>query len=195
MHRVLIGMAFIIACRGAWSQELEQGTPDCSQEAVDAAITGARSGDAAAIYKMARHYSTGACIPRDGRTAIALYQLAAEQGYAPAFYNLGVIAAANKDYRTAEALFHRGAQLGHRGCELHLGILYSFSSSIPEVGDDAKAFAWLSLAAARAGKTAMEAKAILEDVAKQLRPEDQERGERILQQLERTYRAVPEFRP
>lgn len=78
----------------------------------------------------------------DGNKAIQLYIQAAQAGYPPSFYNLGMIAAAQGGFKTAEDLFLSGASAGHRGCELQHGVLFHFD--IPDMHDDVKTYAWLS---------------------------------------------------
>jgi TPR repeat protein len=194
--RTLAGMAVLLASIGLRStnaQELERAAPACSKELIDKAQSGADRGEPASMYLLARYYSTGHCIKGDGKKAIELYTRAAELGYPPAFYNLGIISAANRDYKTAEFLFKRGAELGHRGAEIQLGILYSFP--IPNIGDNTKAFAWLSLAASRPGDAASEAKDILGKVNSKLTPPERRQGERLFNELTNRYGTVPEFKP
>ncbi|MGH6974538.1 MAG: tetratricopeptide repeat protein [Stellaceae bacterium] len=176
----------------AHAQQLERGLPECTPEAVAAARAGTAKGDPAATYKMARYYSTGKCIGGDGQEAINLYIKAAHLGYAPAFYNLWIIAAGSGQYKNAEFFFQKGAGLGHRGCELQLGILYSFP--IPDVGNNAKTYGWLSLYELHEGKTDDTAK-LLPKVAARLTPAQRVEVERLFGELKQKYGSLPEFQP
>jgi hypothetical protein len=173
----------------AWSQTLERGVPPCSKEKVAAARDGAERNSPASIYALARYYSTGKCIAGDGVEAIKLYRRAADLGYPAAYYNLGIIAAANGDYRAAETSWLRGASLGHRGSELQLGILYSWPQL--DVADDVKSYAWLSLAAAQGGAGLGIFDLVLEKVIARLSTADLAKARLYLATLRRQYRAVP----
>jgi TPR repeat protein len=177
----------------AISQALERGIPSCSSEKVAAARDGAERNLPASIYMLARYYSTGKCLPGDGVEAIRLYHRAADLDYPPAYYNLGVIEAANQDYGAAEASWLRGAELGHRGCELMLGILYSWPQLA--VGDDVKSYAWLSLAAAPGGAGLSGLDDALKKVTARLTPADRSKAQEYFVAIRSRYRAVPAFRP
>jgi TPR repeat protein len=167
--------------------------PSCSSEKVAAARDGAEKKLPAAIYMLARYYSTGKCFAGDGVEAVRLYRRAADLDYPPAYYNLGVIAAANQDYAVAEASFLRGAELGHRGCELMLGMLYSWPQLA--VGDDVKSYAWLSLAAAPGGAGLSGLDDVLKKVTARLTPPDRSKAQECFVAIRSRYRAIPAFRP
>jgi TPR repeat protein len=176
------------------SQTLERDPPPCSKSAVAEARAGAQANNAAAIYKLARYYSTGKCIAGDGPQAIALYNRAAELGYAAAYYNLGVLEAGGaKNYHAAEGWWVKGAELGHRGCQLQLGILYS--APIVGVADDAKAYAWLSLVIRRGDPDADLARTVLKPVKRRLSASDRARGEAYLADLQSKYGSPSAPRP
>ena len=173
------------------AQGLERSSPDCSPNAISNAQEGAESNEGKSLYLMARYYSTGKCMPGDGAKALEYYGRAVQINYPPAFYNLGMILAANQKFRDAESYFFRGAMLGHRGCELQLGILYFLVP--PPVGNDQKAFGWLSLSASRDDAIASEAKDMLEKVSRRLTDEDKKRASLVFMQLQEKYKAVPAF--
>jgi len=176
------------------AQDLERGLPPCSDEAVSAAKAGAQNEEPAALYRLARYYSSGKCVPGNGPEAIRLYQRAAALGYAPAYYNLGIVAAGGaQDFTEAEADFLKGAGLGHRGCELMLGILYA---TTPPVLDNIKAYAWLSLSLSRTppADTGL-ANKLLGDVDKKLSAEERQKADDYLGQLKAQYGPTPAFRP
>ncbi len=185
-------LAAVMWGSAAGAQALEKDAPPCSDAQIAAAQNGAQQNDPAMIYLLARYYSTGKCGLADGATATALYRKAASLNYPPAFYNLGIIAAAHQNFGEAEQMFLRGTELGHRGCELQLGILYSFP--IPGVGDDTKAFAWLSFTASRGEDVSSEAKEILDQIQGRIRP-DHEQAKVLIQQLKQQYGAIPAFVP
>lgn len=172
-------------------QQLERSAPDCADEAVARAREGAARGDPASIYLMARHYSSGKCLKGDGEKAVAMYWKAAELGYPPAYYNLGMIHAARQKFEDAETLFFGGTQLGHRGCELQLGILYSLVP--PPVGNDEKAYAWLSMTASRAEPIAPEAADRLRQVSARMSSSSAERAKALEENLRKKYFAVQAF--
>lgn len=190
-RRFVIALAVALAATPASGQEVERGAPDCSPEAVGKVREAADRGEAWGLYLMARHLSTGRCIPGDGPGALDYYWRAAKLNYPPAFYNLGIISAGTRDFESAELLFFRGAQLGHRGSELELGILY-WASPAP-VRDPVKAFAWLSVTADRAEPISGEARAFLEEIARKLDPEERGRGSALFSRLKRKFGNVPAF--
>jgi len=184
-----------LACAAplACAQTLERASPPCSPERQEQAKNGAERGDAASIYLLARYLSTGRCMPGDGRKAIQLYGQAAELGYPPAFYNLGMLATARQDFAAAERHFSRGAEGGHRPSELQLGILYATAPA--PVGDDVKAFAWLSLASARQESISAEASDRLSAVRARLPDESLRSAEAMAETLKARYWAMPAVTP
>ena len=61
-------------------------------------------------------YEVGDGVPQDYKEAVRLYRLAAEQGFAPAQYNLGAIyfegLGVPQDHKEAEKWFRRSAEQG-----------------------------------------------------------------------------------
>ena len=181
----------LLAAVSATAQVLERSSPNCSPEAQERARAGVERNDATSIYLMARYYSTGKCLPGDGQKAIEHYWKAAKLNYPPAYYNLGIVSAGNKDYESAELLFFRGTQLGHRGAELQLGILYSLVP--PPIGNDEKAFAWLSVTVNRNEAISGEAKESLATVTRRMDASSRERAEALYRGLNDKYGLVPAF--
>lgn len=191
MERFLLLIFLLVAVSNASAELLERASPDCAPEAIAKAREGAERGEAPSMYLMARYYSTGKCLPGDGQKAIEFYRKAAKLDYPPAFYNLGLIAAANQDFQLAERFFIRGMELGHRGAELQLGILYSLVP--PPIGEDRKAFAWLSITAGRSEPVAEEAKDRLDVVKRRLSPNALAQAKVLYVKLKEHYEAVPAF--
>lgn len=178
---------------GSPAQTLERESPPCEPALQNEAINGAERGDAKQVYLLARYLSTGKCMPGDGKRAFNLYLRAADDQYPPAFYNLGMIAAANGDFRSAEGYLFKGTSLGHRGCELQLGILYGFAP--PPVGDKRKAYAWLSLTASRDEVISDEAKGILAKIGTQLSADEKGQAEKLSSKLRADFGNVVPYLP
>ena len=164
--KIFVAAALLLHLGVVQAQALERASPLCDPELQEQARQGAERGDAKQTYLLARYLSTGKCMAGDGIQAVRLYLKAASLGYAPASYNLGIIAAGNQDFTSAEGHFVAGTALGHRGCELQLGILYSLVP--PPVGDDRKAYAWLLLTESRHEPISAEAKELLATVRARL---------------------------
>jgi TPR repeat protein len=177
----------------AHAQALERASPPCNAARQEQVRQGAERGDAASIYLLARYLSTGRCMPGDARRAIQLYGQAAELGYPPAFYNLGMLAAARQDFAAAERSLSRGAEGGHRLSELQLGILYATAPA--PVGDDAKAFAWLSLTSGRQELLSAEASERLKALRAKLSDESRRAAEAFADTLKERYSAIPSVTP
>lgn len=187
LHALLL---FVLSA-GASAQSIERDTPSCDESSMQAVRDGAERGDAASVYLLARHRSTGACMPGDGDRALALYRAAAAADYPPAFYNLGMLAAGNDDFAEAERWMLRGATLGHRGAELQLGILYMLVPA--PVGNQEKAHAWLSLLAQRNEPVSSEAGDFLKQVDKRLSTDARRRADVLAQSLIVKYGAIEAF--
>jgi TPR repeat protein len=192
LHTFVLVLVSVLALT-AQAQSLERETPPCTVELQEHARAGAEQGDAASVYLLARYLSTGRCMPGDGRKAIRLYTQAAELNYPPAFYNLGMLAAARQDFASAEGYLARGASAGHRGCELQLGILYSLVP--PPVGNDSKAFAWLSLTSSRPEPVAAEAADRLKVVRTRLSESNRPSAEALADRLKAQYLSLAPFTP
>ena len=190
MQRVLV-IALLAWASFTQAQSLERASPPCDADLQERAIQGVDAGDPKQIYLLARYLSTGKCMPGDGKRAVQLYLQAAKLHYPPAFYNLGIIAAANQDFASADAKFVEGTGLGHRGCELQLGILYSL---VPRpVGDDRKAFAWLNLTESRHESASSEAAELLKKVRERLTSQQIAQAEALASKLKVDFGGVPAF--
>lgn len=191
-RRTLVCASLAVLAAASHGQSLERDPPPCNTEAQESARVGADQGDPASIYLLARYLSTGRCMPGDGLKAIQLYKRAAELNYPPAFYNLAMLALARQDFAAAERYLAQGASAGHRGCELQLGTLYS--AAPPPVGDDAKAYAWLSLTASRGEAVSVEAEERLKVVRARLPESTRPSADALAEQLKQTYASVAAFR-
>ena len=85
----------------------------------------------------------------DFSTALRGFRLAAEQGYASAQFNLGVMYDTDEgvpeDDVEAVRWFRLAAEQGHAGAQFNLGVIYSNGEGVPE--DDVEAVRWYRLAA------------------------------------------------
>jgi TPR repeat protein len=191
---VALAVVFMsLVSSAAEAQGPARSSPDCAAEAQQRARSGAERNDAAALYLMARYYSTGKCMRRDDSQAIELYWKAANQDYPPAFYSLGILSVRDRDYEAAARLFFRGAQLGDRAAELQLGVLYAQAPR--PTGNDESAFAWLSLTASRNEPASLQARKQLAIVGKRMNPASRKRAEALYGGLREQYGSVPKLRP
>ena len=103
----------------------------------------------------------------DYATALAGFQNYAEQGYAAAQSNLGVMYANGQgvpeDDAEAVRWVRRAAEQGYAAAQLNLGVMYANGQGVPE--DDVTAYAWLNIAAAQGQSSANKGK---EHVAKHM---------------------------
>jgi TPR repeat protein len=177
---------------GTLAQNPDGDAPSCVQKDYDATAQRAEQGDAAALYRLGRYYGTGICLQNDAAGARALYLRSATLNYAPAFYQLGMMSAANdKDYAAAANYFRQGAALGDRKAEFTLGVLYLFN--VTGLGGDVEAFGWLSLAASRDAPYALDAKNFLANLSKRMTAENRAQGQSLFTELNQQYGAVPAF--
>jgi hypothetical protein len=110
----------------------------------------AEQGNAAAQSSIARLYVYGGQgVPQDYKTAAKWYILAAEQGYAPAQFNLGVHyrkgEGVPQDYKTAAKWWKLAAEQGHVKSQYNLGFMYNKGQGVQQ--DDKTAVKWYRLAA------------------------------------------------
>ena len=96
-------------------------------------------------------YDTGAGIPENDAEAVRWYRLAAEQGFAEAQHNLGVIYYNGEGVpeNNAEAVkwWRLAAEQGFVDSQYNLGFSYEKGDGVPE--NDVKAYVWYSVAAAQ----------------------------------------------
>jgi TPR repeat protein len=191
MKHVTTFIAILMVSSQSLAEPIEKAIPPCDQDSIEKYQQGVEENDAHSSYMMARHYSTGKCLAGDGEKAVQLYFKAMEQSYPPAFYNVGMMMAANQQFELAAKTFFAGAAKGHRGAELQLGILFSLVP--PPVGNDASAYAWLSLTAGRNEPVAEEARGILAKVKSRVSTSELEEGTQLLGKLEEDFGAIPPF--
>ena len=90
-----------------------------------AALEAAESGDAAALFELARHEAFGLGCDRDARRAAALYEDAARLGHGEAASDLGVCYetgdGVEPDAAAAAAWYEAGARLGSAAARFNLG--------------------------------------------------------------------------
>ena len=97
-------------------------------------------------------YDEGKGVPQDRAEAARWYQLAADQGFTEAQYNLGVTydegEGVLQDEAEAARRYRRAAEQGHGSAQFNLGLMYSSGKGVPQ--DDVEAHMWLNLATAQA---------------------------------------------
>ncbi len=96
-------------------------------------------------------YSEGKGAPRDYAKAVGWWRKAAEQGYAKAQYNLGVMydegLGVPQDYAEAVKLYRKAAEQGDAVAQGNLGLMYDNGQGVTQ--DYAQAHKWYNLAASR----------------------------------------------
>jgi TPR repeat protein len=106
----------------------------------------------------------------------------AEQGYAIAQYNLGVMYANGrgvpKDYVEAVKWWSKAAEQGHAAAQYNLGSMYDNGEGVPE--DDAEAYAWWNVAEAGGHKSAQKNRDIIK---RNLTPTQLERGQALAKEI------------
>ncbi len=88
----------------------------------------ARQGDVDALLALGTYYEKGLMLPQDYDLALACYQQAADQDYAPAWIRLGNVydqgILVNRDYFTAMKMYQNAADLGSAEALWYLGTFY-----------------------------------------------------------------------
>ena len=129
----------------------------------------ATQGLAEAQYHLALTIESGGPRTRNPMEAARWFRLAADQGHAEAQYQIGLTHYFGKDmpknFDEAQWWFHKAAEQGHSNAQALLGNLLRFN--VKE--DPAEAYKWLSLAAA--GTNNFDAKATLEELAREMTPD------------------------
>jgi len=81
-------------------------------------------------------YDSGTGVPQDNTEAAWLFRLAADQGYAHAQSNLGVMYANGtgvpQDFTEAARLFRLAADQGYAGAQCNLGVMYGSGSGVAQ---------------------------------------------------------------
>lgn len=94
-------------------------------------------------------YYAGESVPKDSAEAAKWYRLAAEQGYAQAQFNLGVIYATGegvpKDDAEAVKWYRLAAEQGYAQAQFNLGVGYANGNGVPK--ENTEAARWYRLAA------------------------------------------------
>ncbi len=84
---------------------------------------------------------------QDYQEALKWYRMAAEQGHAPAQFNLGVMyrhgQGVSQDYQEALKWYRKAAEQGHAAAQNNLGVLYEVGQGVPQ--DFARAHMWYSI--------------------------------------------------
>jgi len=77
----------------------------------------ARQGDPKALTHLGVMYQLGLGVEKDMMKAVSFYQAAADKGYAPGQYNMGLLLyegkAVKQDYKRAYEMFEKAAKQGH----------------------------------------------------------------------------------
>ena len=113
----------------------------------------ANGGNAHAQFALGVMYYEGEGVPKDYSQAENWYRKAAEQGFAPAQNNLGLMYDNGSypqvpiDHSEAEIWYRKAAEQGFAEAQFHLGRLYYKGNVVPE--DYSKAEAWYRKAAAQ----------------------------------------------
>ena len=105
-------------------------------------------------------YSSGEGVTQDHKEAAKWYRLAAEQGYALAQNNLGLMYSKGQgvpeDDMEAVKWYLKAAEQGHSRAQTNLGIKYFRGEGVLE--DYVTAYMWCNIAAANGNELAMETK-------------------------------------
>ncbi|MCB1986450.1 MAG: sel1 repeat family protein [Burkholderiales bacterium] len=141
-------------------------------EKFQALLEDARAGDPVAQNSLGVMYYTGEAVSKtvtgqvldnDPELAAGWFYRSAEQGYADAQFNLGLMYAngegVEQDMQEAVELFKKAAEQGHVDAQNNLGALYFMGEGVER--DEDKAIAWFEKAAAQGNE---EAKANLEAI-------------------------------
>lgn len=104
-------------------------------------------------------YVTGRGVPQDYAAAVIWFRKAAEQGYAFAQSNLGVLyrdgRGVTQDFADAMIWFRKAAEQGHRDAKLYLGVMYVEGRGVTQ--DYVLAHMWFNLSAEQGEQKAVAA--------------------------------------
>lgn len=136
-------------------------------EKFEALLEDARAGDPVAQNSLGVMYYTGEAVSttvtgqvldNDPELAAGWFYRSAEQGYADAQFNLGLMYAngegVEQDMHEAVELFKKAAEQGHVDAQNNLGALYFMGEGVER--DEDKAIAWFEKAAAQGNEEAKE---------------------------------------
>ena len=148
-------------------QILPEGVDDAktAEEKFKAFLEKAKAGDPAAQTGLGVMYYTGEAVSKnlsgqilenDPEMAAGWFFRAAEQGYADAQFNLGLLYANGEgvpqDMHQAAELFRKAAEQGHVDAQNNLGALYFTGEGVEQ--DEKKAIEWFEKAAAQGNEEA-----------------------------------------
>jgi len=111
-----------------------------------------------ALHRLGLKYENGEGVPQDDAQALKLYRQAADLGYAPAQFSLGLMHMTGKetvpqDHAEMLKWWLMAAHSGDTDAQLHLGLVYAWGEGVRR--DDVTAYMWFSLAAARGARIAI----------------------------------------
>jgi TPR repeat protein len=119
----------------------------------------------------------GQGVPRDEQQAAILFRKSADQGYADAQNNLGVLylrgQGVPQDYAQASAWFLKAAEQNEPHAEASLAAMYAKGQLGP--ADPAREYMWLNLASEKI----CAAKSYLDRISNQMTPEQIAKGQRL----------------
>ncbi|QOJ23215.1 MAG: sel1 repeat family protein [Gammaproteobacteria bacterium] len=143
------------------------GDVKAAEEKFKALMADAKAGDPAAQNSLGVMYYTGEAVSKnlsgkvlntDPELAAGWFFRAAEQGYADAQFNLGLMYANGegvpKDMEQAVELFKKAAEQGHVDAQNNLGAMYFTGEGVTR--DEKKAVEWFEKAAAQGNQDARE---------------------------------------
>ena len=143
-----------------------------------------KSGDRQLSEAMQEHkLSWGLCtkmvgVPQNDAQAVKWYQLAAEQGYAFAQYNLGGMykngRGVPQDYTEAVRLYRLSAEQGHALEQTNLGVLYVSGFGVQQ--DKVLAHMWFNLGAANGNEFGAENR---ESIAREMTSQEIEKAQAL----------------
>ena len=103
-------------------------------------------------------YANGEGVPKDDKTAVKWWKLAAEQGDASAQYYLGVMydkgQGVPEDDKTAVKWYTLAAEQGSTTTQFNLGVMYDSGQGVPQ--DNVYAHMWWNIAALQGHEGATE---------------------------------------
>jgi TPR repeat protein len=110
----------------------------------------ARAGDAAAQYHLGQRYKDDKKIAASNTTAVDWFRKSAEQGYAPAQFELGLaynegVGGLTKDLNTAHSWFLKSAKQGYPPAEYNVAVIYLEGIGVQQ--NDTEAAVWMQKAA------------------------------------------------
>jgi TPR repeat protein len=131
----------IFTYKGNGGYKADEGqAADLAKQALDRVESGARMGDAEALYLM--FYACRLGFEGPGAVAYAedFLEKSADAGFKPAVYDYGLLAHKKKDYETAFSYFVRSYGLGVRKAASNIGTLYEGGNAVGKDVDSA--YAW-----------------------------------------------------